>query len=411
MGYWDRYQNRITTDGSTYKDRIVNKMKRIITNDISYSPSYFEVYINGSSSPIDAWIIDPYFYGLNSTSDIGKRIAVSPGNSLNIGDEILWGSDIWLCLKKENANGIYDRGIIQRCNFNMKYLDGTGDIISIPCILTNKVLLDLKENRYLFLPDNQVMVIVKNDSDSNIITIDKRFIFNDNAFKVIGIDNFSNEGVIYFKMESSALSDDDNLTLDIANYTSSFHTYTISILEGSAVSLATAQTLQINVECTDNGSIVTSPTVSYGLVTGSTGKISVSTSGLVTGIATGTGNILAVYENVSDTIEITVGIAPVNNYSYKIIGNIQPDDEIKYNQTKTYTATKYLNGVLDGAAIFTFSIVAGSTPSTAYTLTVTGNTTCTLKCNTYGYDIILRISDNAIPANITNKTITLKSLL
>jgi hypothetical protein len=83
-----------------------------------------------------------------------------------------------------------------------------------------------------------------------------------------------------------------------------------------------------------------------------------------------------------------------------------PDSEIKLNQTKTYTATKYNNGVAITQG-FTFSV---SGDATAYTLTTLDSNNCTLKCLKSGYTVILSATDTSDVTKVTTKSITLKSL-
>ena len=68
---------------------------------------------------------------------------------------------------------------------------------------------------------------------------------------------------------------------------------------------------------------------------------------------------------------------------------IEGSDVIRLGSTKTYIASKYINGVRDMSAIFTFSILE-NTNTSSYTLTTVNNTSCTIKCNEHPYTIILR---------------------
>ncbi len=89
---------------------------------------------------------------------------------------------------------------------------------------------------------------------------------------------------------------------------------------------------------------------------------------------------------------------------YEILGI----DEIKYGQTITYTAKKYVDKE-EVPAKFTFTIVADSVPDSAYTLTATADNQCKIKCNNYVYNIILRAAEDE--NNFIEKQIKLKSFL
>lgn len=91
---------------------------------------------------------------------------------------------------------------------------------------------------------------------------------------------------------------------------------------------------------------------------------------------------------------------------YVLDGN----DEIKLNQTKTYIATKYNNGT-SIVQSFTFSIIAGSTPSDAYQFNIVDGNNCSIKALKYNYSIILRATDNSDITKHVDKIIQLKSLI
>ncbi|GEP65194.1 hypothetical protein CBE01nite_29620 [Clostridium beijerinckii] len=108
------------------------------------------------------------------------------------------------------------------------------------------------------------------------------------------------------------------------------HTYTIA-LDSSSQSLFTGNTHQIIATCTDNGSAVSSPVVSF--VSSDTSIATVSSTGLVTTIASGTATITATYENVSATLSLTVTVEPVAVYTE----NWSQTTTIKQYVTSTYT--------------------------------------------------------------------------
>ncbi|MFA5559899.1 MAG: hypothetical protein WDA59_10705, partial [Methanofastidiosum sp.] len=88
-------------------------------------------------------------------------------------------------------------------------------------------------------------------------------------------------------------------------------------------------------------------------------------------------------------------------------------NEVKYNQTKNYAATKkYSTGTEVTGSMFEFSIVLGTGASSSnYLLTTSSDTQCALKGLQYPYSISLVATDQDIPANSVAKAISLKGLL
>ena len=404
--HWQTYRNRLNKNGLNQKDRIIANTQRTIIDQFSNSPSYYEVTVNGISQ--DVQIIEDSASRKDSEK---KRIICKPNDDLNIGDAIVWDSNDWLCTDIDDVQ-IYIRGIIERCNNNLIYLDSDGEIITVPCVITNKILMNQKENDYYILPDNKIMVMVADNDDSKEITVDSRFLLGSNAFKVESIDNITKPGIITLKMHFDSITQNDNKDLGIANYYSNLQTYTIKILNGDEVDITLGESLQLVLECTENDVVVIDPYVEYSLSTGSTGYISVDASGVISADALGSGSVIAYYKDVTDYIDIDVVAGVVENYIYDIVGSIQPENEIKYNQTKTYTAYKYYNTGTEVTGSFEFTVTLGTGASSSnYLLTTSTDDSVTLKCLQYPYTISLVAVDQDDITQSVTQVISLKGLI
>lgn len=404
--HWQTYRNRLNKNGLNQKDRIIASTQRTIIDQFSNSPSYHEVTVNGISQYVQ--IIEDSISRRDSEK---KRIICKPNDDLSIGDAIVWDSNDWLCTDIDDVE-IYIRGIIERCNNNLIYLDSDGEIITVPCVITNKILMNQKENDYYILPDNKIMVMVADNDDSKEITVDSRFLLGSNAFKVESIDNITKPGIITLKMHFDSITQNDNKDLGIANYYSNLQTYTIKILNGDEVDITLGESLQLVLECTENDVVVIDPYVEYSLSTGSTGYISVDASGVISADALGSGSVIAYYKDVTDYIDIDVVAGVVENYIYDIVGSIQPENEIKYNQTKTYTAYKYYNTGTEVTGSFEFTVTLGTGASSSnYLLTTSTDDSVTLKCLQYPYTISLVAVDQDDITQSVTQVISLKGLI
>jgi hypothetical protein len=399
---WDVYQRRLNKNGTTQRDRTIINAQRLIAKDFSDSPSYKSVTINGIDR--DVQIIEEH--ALRSDSN-KKRILCKPDESISIGDLVVWDTVSWLCTDTEDNIAFYERGVIEKCNNNLKYIDSAGELVTIPFVITDRISMGQKENDYYILPDNKIMVMVADDGDSEEIVVDKRFLLNSNAFKVESIDNITKPGINIYRMVFDAIVEDDDKVLGIANHTSRSHTYAISILNGDSVEITLFDSLQLEAECTDNNEIVSSPEVTYSLVTGSTGIISVSTGGLVTADVLGSGNIIATYNESTNSINIDVVADIVENFTYMLVANYEPSNEIKYNQTKIFNAYKYNSSGDLVTGVFEF-VVSGTTST--FLLSTSTDDSATLKCLEYPYEISLVATDQDT-ANTIAKVISLKGLI
>jgi hypothetical protein len=405
--FWSTYKNRLNQSGSNQKDRLVTNTQRVITDKFSNSPSVETVTINGVSQEVRITDENSLFKNPNK-----KRLLCKPDENINPGDLVVWDSENWLCTDVDDLE-VYIRGIIEKCNNYLKYLDSTGDVVSISCIVTDRILMDAKENDYYILPDNKIWVIVDSNSDSTPIEVFQRFLLSGTAYKIEGVDNLTKPGLIVFKMCLDTIVQDDNEVLGIANYYSNLHTYSISILNGIDADITLGNSLQLELECKDNDTVVVSPVVTYSLITGSTGQITISSGGLISAIALGSGSVKAIYNSSVDTIGIDIVAGVVNNFTYALLANYEPSNEVKFNQTKIFTAHKYYStGTEVTGSVFDFSVTLNTgSSSNNYLLTTSSDTTCTLKTLEYPFTVTLVASDDAIPANTVAKVISLKGLI
>lgn len=319
-----------------------------------------------------------------------------PNESFNVGDVVVWGSLTFLVTDIDEDEQIYTKGKIQLCNNTLKFYSPTDSTLyQIPCIIGNKLTLKEENNNYISTVDNQLYLIIRNDSINKEIKAGDIFKIGTYNYKIMSVfDDISVLGLLQFKLEYSEQE-------------ATTHTFTISILNGSTIDLQESTTLQLNVNVYDNGVLV-SPTPSLSFTSSDTTICTVgSSTGLVTALDVIDDCVISVSANgVSDSIVVNVIEAEQHNYTYTLSSTSTPDSEIKLNQTKTYTAYKYDNGVVTAQG-FTFSV---SGDSTAYTLIIVNGNSCTIKCLKSGYSIVLSATDTSDVTKVTSKTIVLKSL-
>ena len=387
MTWWTDYQARRGQDRKTLYS---NNMKNVISNKFESSTSYELVTINGVSR--DVRITEESSVTRNPYK---KRLLCKPDETIVVGDIVVWDSDNWICTKNDDTSSIVDVGVIEKCNNTLKFYSPTDSTLhTIPCIITNKLTLSDDENKYLTTIDNTFYMLCTSSTTTKEIKPDNIFKLGTYNYQVTTVfDDVTMPGILIFKMKYSEVE-------------ATTHSFVTTILNGATASIQQGNTLQLNVEVTDNG-VVLSPTPTVTYVSSDITKATISSTGLITAIAsTGSCVITATSNSVSDTITVSLVAVPANNYTYSLSSTSTPDTEIKLNQTKTYTATKYNNGVAITQG-FTFSV---SGEATAYTLTVVDANTCTIKCLKSGYTVVLSATDSSDSSKVVSKTISLKAL-
>ena len=117
------------------------------------------------------------------------------------------------------------------------------------------------------------------------------------------------------------------------------HTFILTILNGSSLSIQQDNTLQLNVNVTDNGVLLVNPTITY--LSSNNLICTVNSSGLVSSVGIGSCSIGASANGVSEDIVIEVIAEEQQNYTVEVSGSTS----IIKSYTKEYLAVFKNNGL------------------------------------------------------------------
>jgi hypothetical protein len=387
--------NRVLQLGNTNSERTKNSMITMINREFSSSPSYHETLRN--NVPQGFQIVDENAITKNPNK---KRVLCKPDEDINIGDDIIWNTEHWLCTNVDSDKEIYAKGIIERCNNTLKWQTSTGEIKEYPCIIQDKTSVystGVEENKYLSLADDQILITIQYNNDTKQLRQDKRFIFNHSEYEIYKLtkpQTLTNAGVLYLTMTKSQKGTNDNLELNIADYVQ--NNYTLTILNGDIVSLNTAQTLQLSCELRNNGILVENPIITYN--SSDLLVASISSTGLITALQVGMVTVSATSNGVSDSLTVNVEAVPVNNYSIEFVS---PSLILYQGQSKTYSVKTYNNGleITDKAVTFTIS------DSTLASITSQSGLSCVVKGSSSGLGVVTlkceMVEDNTVFSTIS----------
>jgi len=331
------------------------------------------------------------------------------------GDMVDYLLSKWLVVSQVNGQRIVKyKGIMRKSNYSIKF-NFLGNVKSFPAIISTKTL-DIETGQYISLPVGKIIVEMQNNLDTRDIVLQQRFLIMNQPWKIVGIDK-SVEGLIVLNCDYDSFIASDDKVNEIPNrwdYETT-HNYVLTIVNGDNSAVNINDILTVTATVTDNGVEMTNPDITY--LSSDSNIVSVDNSGQAMGINLGTATITARMTNnpdVKDTIEVTVQEAPTShNYSIAITGSAT----IKLNQTLSYTATFYDNGVeaTDQSGIWSIASPNpdGTTNVYATILSQTGNSVSIKGTSTSSYvnkylSLVCTLnSDNSITAN---KQIQVKSL-
>jgi uncharacterized protein YjdB len=228
--------------------------------------------------------------------------------------------------------------------------------------------IDLSGNsNNLYLGDTLKLNAVCKDNDINVDS--PVIIWSSSDTNIVSVN--SNGLVSSVSLGSATITGEFNgvsTTLNL-NIVEKPHVYTISLAETSKT-LNVGDTYNIFATCTDNGSTVSSPVLSF--VSSDSNIASVDSNGAVTTIASGSVTITVTYKNVSALVNLTVNTKVVPTYTYAF----SQGTTIKQFVTSTLTTAKTVSGVVDSTLYIDYSF-----DSATQTLVSAGKIVVTRKSN------------------------------
>jgi len=395
------YKTRLSIDGLTIRDEYINSLTDSFTDSFDNNVSYKEVSYKkrnelNYTTGIKVHVVQIKKDTEKVALDDFKRIVFKDLDFVcESGDLLQFSGYEWLVVTTNNIDHIKSC-IVMQCSgsfiFTKNHVSYT-----VPYVLSTSgqgMGLDSDTMKYVSEISNFIFMHITDNSINRLIEISEVIQIGRRSYRVTTDSDIITNGILIFKLE---------VVLEDAET----HVYTVDILNGD-VSIQNGSTLQILTEVKDNDDVISNPTLTYS--SSNTAIASVSNSGLVTSVAVGNCVITVSGYGVSDTMNLTITSIVQNNITYTLTSISQPDYEIKTGITKTYIAKKFNNGIEVIGIQFNFEVIATSVPSSAYTLNVIDTNSCSIKCNSFVHNIVLRATENAT-SNFVEKSVKLRSPL
>ena len=224
MSMWDAYGDRMAVTGKTKRDYWVNHAQSSIARRLQDSPSCRTVLIDGEEQTVSI---------THHAEDGYKRIASLPGERLKHGGLVDFADSKWLIVQIDADDVIYQRGIMRRCNYILRWVSNkTGEIREKWCVVEDgtKYLIGERTREFLTIGDGRMAVTIAKDDDTVELQRGLRFLIDDEdsdfvtAYQITKSNKLYNvyngEGVFRFIMNEVQLTDDDDVERRIADFKS-----------------------------------------------------------------------------------------------------------------------------------------------------------------------------------------------
>ena len=295
-----------------------------------------------------------------------KKIHMPIETIVETGSIVEWESNKWIIVSNIDNLQAYKTASMIKSNNTFPFYDSSSTLHTIHCIVS-KGLISLDEQKIISTLDSEIAVQISNTSITRQIEINDVFKIGIRSWQVTNIDDITVLGLLILKMVYSEISQET-------------HTFVLTILNGTNLSIQQDNTLQLNVNVTDNGVLLLNPTITY--LSSNNLICTVNSSGLVTSVGIGSCSISASANGVSEDIVIEVIAEEQSNYTLEISGSIS----IIKTYTKEYLAVFKNNGLpIVKESIFWLTGI-DNLPTTLATITSQNavNNTCEIKGNNLG---------------------------
>ncbi|MDR2357869.1 MAG: hypothetical protein LBD92_07305 [Oscillospiraceae bacterium] len=223
---WRLYGARIhadtLTDGVTPRDENVARLKSDIRILLPSNPAYKSVEARGPED--DAW--REMDLAVISSDDLTlKYLRTMPGDTIKAGEIVRFADAYWLVTDEDSDSEIYQKAVMQRCNYILKFRDDTGTAVERYCVIVSNLRYQMGEHTrdMLTVGNTHLQLFVSKDSKTRQISRKTRFIVDDidahekltfevtMPDRVTGIIN--GHGIYKFMVQETPAEDGDDMAL------------------------------------------------------------------------------------------------------------------------------------------------------------------------------------------------------
>lgn len=210
------------------KEETVNDVKENFNIRRQFSAEGCSVVINNSTENV---IIQDHSNPINADK-ADKKMLVPMEFDIKSGDYVSYRNEEWMVVSRINiVDDAYKSCQIYLCNWTLKFQSKDGDILSYPCITSNKTFSENANQTVISLGENKKSILLPFDENTSLLSVGKRMYVDKRAkptpYKIIGdIDtttyNYGDKGLICFIMEQDIIENNsqypDRPDLGVCDY-------------------------------------------------------------------------------------------------------------------------------------------------------------------------------------------------
>lgn len=162
------------------------------------------------------------------TSTTQRQLLCNIG-SFEYGDYVYFENSYWLAVAKPSNNKVYEKAIVEICDYTLKFQSEDGTILSYPCIDSNSSSTGIDEGNVITIGNSVHTIKLPFDTNTVLLDVDRRLIIDDASVKIPQVFAISKPNRTEFKYGNTGLieltlkqdtfnSTTDRQDLGICNY-------------------------------------------------------------------------------------------------------------------------------------------------------------------------------------------------
>lgn len=223
MSGWSIYESRMRSVGETRRERRLNTAREILRRKAMDSPACHLVTVNGYEQ----------YVTITHKQDLSiKRICALPGETLPHGGLVTFADHTWLITELDADNELYERGLMQQCNYQLRWISKDGELREKWCIVEDgtKYLIGERAKEFMSIGEARIAVTIAKDEETVELERGMRFLIDDGdtsgsnvlAYRITKPNRLFNvyngEGIFRYILTECNLTEHDNIELRVADY-------------------------------------------------------------------------------------------------------------------------------------------------------------------------------------------------
>lgn len=219
---WDLYAKQLQHKGMTSRDRIISREKEALIAQFEKAPSAKNTLVDGELKKMI----------VSSTQVLNeKTFVLMPGDTIKIGDIVVWENLHWLVVELDFDNTIAYKGRIAQCNRQIRWQNPvTKDIIERWCLMTKPYTSNVTNGTQISVSNREYKVQIPYDDETKLVDLDKRFMLElingkPRTYSCTSVDQQTNvyqdleNGFIVWNLsQDEACHPNDNVDLMVCDY-------------------------------------------------------------------------------------------------------------------------------------------------------------------------------------------------